>query len=425
MDRCVAFRSIWRSPPHESSRISAGRRLFCEGHLKVVDMPNEIQEDLDRPVIVRSGGQGIVVDLVTWIIGRVARPREFRIDINGLSLQGFFGNIRTLPWENVGSFRMTPQSGAPHDWGAIYINPVSEKVTSSIPFIPICFLHFGLERFLITLNVFRLEAMLRNQLISDEQIVSTVLQATRQSLLWQLYPGSAQNWSLFGSELLWSLIGVTGRYRPHLVGTCIDIAGVSPLLDFMVMCGSADKAIAFFCSGAETSWKSPLERASIDWTSTHWTDFKESIETAIMLCNAERLARHSKKGKQEEFFPCRSRKEGHAVVNGIPLDCESLIDAGVSIAEAINRLNLDLGSCLVLYDGAYPLIGQGLIWMKGDAAVWFWVEKSFLRRNGMRDWRIEDFMNGQLVGIEFHEHQTHVAYWRADATNWTDRVFFT
>ena len=381
-------------------------------------MPNEIQEDLDRPVIVRSGGQGIVVDLVTWIIGRVARPREFRIDINGLSLQGFFGNIRTLPWENVGSFRMIPQSG-PYSSGAIGINPLAENATSFIHHIPDVFLHVGVEELFITLNVFRLEALLRSEGPSDDQIVAEVLRATGHGQF-----AGLENWSLFGSQLLWSLLGVVGRHRPHLVAACIDMAGVSPLLDFMVACGCPDKAIAFLCAGGEASWRSPLEQISSAWTSTHWKDFKGAIETTIMLRNAEKCARHGKKGKQEEFFPCRSRKEGHAVVNGIPLDCESLIDAGVSIAEAINRLNLDLGSCLVLYDGAYPLIGQGLIWMKGDAAVWFWVEKSFLRRNGMRDWRIEDFMNGQLVGIEFHEHQTHVAYWRADAMNWTDRVFF-
>lgn len=70
-------------------------------------MTGQIQDEFDTPVVIRSGGQGIVVDVVTWLFGKLTQPRELRIDVCGLAIQGFFGSIRKVAWEEVASFGVT------------------------------------------------------------------------------------------------------------------------------------------------------------------------------------------------------------------------------------------------------------------------------------------------------------------------------
>lgn len=357
----------------------------------------------DESFVVAPGGQGLIVDLILWLIGRW-RNKNLVLSPEGIAWSSGFGRSE-LSWDKVTHVSVAPVFGP---------LPYSSFVTISGGSLSM-YAHFNSEALATIVSSYKISNLMRRQ-ASDAAILEAVTEFT-----------SCINWHfLQASYHVWAILGSVGRYRPDLVSRCIHAQSVAPIQSLIKELGRPLAFETLEATQSETFWNSRLVEASLAWMGQHWREFESDLERGLRMFSAASYAERGDDGTEGKFMGSpRTSDRGPAEFNflGQRFELATLLHSP-TLKDALNILGLNVAECDVLYLPGTPTIAQGLIWHDSDGgSIWLWMEQRHLKTDPSRNWTVEDFSSCALAAVEYHTQEQHFTRWKEGARTYLDRLF--
>lgn len=358
-------------------------------------------------LVIRPGGQGLVLDLIFWLMNQVS-DQSLKVEPSGLRI----GQRDLIPWSLVYAFNINKAlPPLPYD-KSLSVHGRDFGMLANLNL----YAHYSADLLVTVLSAYKLRSLLQSPQTPDADVVESVVRLT----------GEADVHSLIRSFHNWTLWGLVGRHRPELVPQCLHTASVSPLRQLFQDLGSRDLAFETLGTVQESGYGSPLCESSQAWMATNWRRYEGVLNQALGLSEAERLAERGNDGREKVYFAAeRTQDRGPAQITfrGKSVDLAGLLASNPTVQEVLGHLQLQPSDCGLFHARDFPHIAQGLIRLEQDgSSVWLWVDRARLKSRRARDWRVEQFLDAPVVSLEHHAPGRHSTRWKESARKYSDRV---